>query len=234
MAFRAAALKPRPGQNTNGARAPVSRKNILIAAVAAALVIAAGIGAYFLWGRDGAPRTASTAQEALNSSFPVPSGPPGALPDPVILVMDRTAILTRTKVGQDINRQMQSFTNQARDRLSGQQRSLQNDVEALQKAADMPEAERAKRIQSLQAREQSYAAASAKEEQRLRTTIAAAHAEVAKVMGPIMEQIVQRHGANMVLDRAAVPVVEGAGFDITEEVVKELDAKMPSYQVTLK
>jgi len=212
----------------------VSRQNIIIAAVAAVIVIAAGIGAYFIWGGDSSTPTASTTTETLNPAFPAPSGPPGALPDPSILVLDRTAILTQTKVGQDITRQMQAFTTQARDRLSGTQRSLQNDVDALQKTTDMPEAERNKRIQSLQAREQAYTAASAREEERLRATVTAAHAEVAKAMGPIMEAIVKQHGANMVLDRAAVPVVEGAGFDITAEVVKELDARMPAYAVTLK
>ncbi len=214
----------------------MSRQNIIIAAVAAVILIAAGIGAYFIWGGDSATQTAATESgvATIDGTGGAPSGPPGALPDPIILVMDRTAILTQTKVGQDIARQMQSFTTQARDRLSGTQRSLQNDVNALQKATDMPEAERNKRIQSLQAREQAYGAASAREEERLRATVTAAHAEVAKAMSPVMEAIVKRHGANMVLDRAAVPVVEGAGFDITAEVVKELDTKMPAYAVTLK
>ncbi len=211
----------------------MSRQNIIIAAVAAVVLIIAGIGAYFIWGGN-STQTASAPTETLNPAFPAPSGPPGALPDPIILVLDRTAILTQTKVGQDIARQMQTFTTQARDRLSGTQRSLQNDVNALQKASDMPEAERAKRIQSLQAREQSYTAASGREEERLRATVTAAHAEVAKTMGPVMEAIVKRHGANIVLDRAAVPVIEGTGFDITAEVVKELDTKMPAYAVTLK
>ena len=217
----------------------MSRQNIIIAAVAAVVVIAAGIGAYFLWGRDGGSQTASSTTGSVatidGTGGAAPAGPPGALPDPVIVVMDRTAILTRTKVGQDINRQMQTFTNQARDRLAGSQRSLQNDVDALQKnGTTLSEAERNKRIQSLQAREQSLAAAGAKEEERLRNTITAAHAEVSKAVGPIMAAVVQRHGANMVLDKGAVPVAQGEGFDITEEIVKELDAKMPSYQVTLK
>lgn len=210
----------------------MSRQKIILAAVAAVIVIAAGIGAYFLWGRDGASQTAGTTTESRTPA--APSGPPGALPDPIILVMDRTAILTRTKVGEDINRQMQAFTTQARDRLSGQQRALQNDVTALQNAGEMSEAERAKRIQALQSREQNYNAASDKEEARLRNAVAAAHAEVGKTMGPIMEAIVNRHGANMVLDRAAVPIVDGAGFDITDEVIKELDAKLPAYKVTLQ
>ena len=215
----------------------MSRQNIIIAAVASVVVIALGIGAYFLWGRDGGQTAGSSDSgvATIDGSGGAPSGPPGALPDPIILVMDRSAILTQSKAGQDINRQMQTFTNQARDRLAGTQRSLQNDVDALQRAGEtIPAAERNKRIQALQAREQSYNAASAKEEERLRTAISGAHAEISKVMGPIMAAIVERHGANMVLDKGAVPVIHGEGFDITAEVVKELDAKMPTYQVTLK
>ena len=211
------------------------RRNLLIAIAAAIVVIAGAVGAYFFFSSDSGSQTAS-APEAVNSSFPSaggePSGPPGALPDPVVVVLDRAALLGASTVGQDINRQMQAFTNAARDRLAGERRALENEARALQ-AEGVTEAERAKRLPGLQAREQRFMAASGREENILKATMAAAHAEVGKAMGPIIADITKQRGVNMVLDRAAVMLSPTPDFDITPEVIKALDAKMPTHQVAL-
>jgi Skp family chaperone for outer membrane proteins len=142
--------------------------------------------------------------------------------------------LAASAVGKDILRQMQAFTTQARDRLAAERRWLENEGATLQAAANMPEAERNKRIAAFQARERRFVDASGREENVLKASMGAAHNEVAKTMGPILEQITQAQGINMVLDRSAVPVaVPGPEFDLTPAVLKELDAKMPSYPVKL-
>jgi Skp family chaperone for outer membrane proteins len=211
----------------------VSRKNILIAAAIAAVLITGAIIAYFTMSGDEKSASGSGAETASSSSFPsAGGGAPGALPDPVIAVLDRNAILVATKVGQDITRQMQTYTNQARDRLAGERRALEAEVRALQDG-NVPEAERAKRSAALQAREQRFMEASGREENILKASMAAAHGEVAKVMGPIVEQMTKERGVNMVLDRSAVMVSVSPDFDLTPDVIKALDAKMSSYPVTL-
>lgn len=210
----------------------MSRKNILIAAAVAVVVITGAIIAWFTLGGEKSASTSGT-ETATASSFPsAGGGTPGALPDPVIAVLDRNAILVATKVGQDITRQMQTYTNQARDRLAGERRALEAEARALQDG-NIPEADRAKRAASFQAREQRFMAASGREENILKASMAAAHQEVAKVMGPIVEQMTKERGVNMVLDRSTVMVSVSPDFDLTPDVIKALDAKMSSYPVTL-
>jgi Skp family chaperone for outer membrane proteins len=129
---------------------------------------------------------------------------------------------------------MQVFTNQARDRIQGQRRSLENDVRQFQQQeATMAADARQKRAEALQQREQNLQNSAAREENVLKAAMAAAHNEVAKQMEPIMQQIVARRAVNMVLDKTAVPVATGPQFDITPDVIAALDAKMTSYPVSL-
>ena len=211
----------------------MSRKNILIAAAIAVLVITGAIVAYFTLSGDGSQTASTPGTETASSAFPSAGGEttkPGELPNPVIGVLDRNAILTATKVGQDVMRQMQAYTNSARDRLAGERRSIENEARGL---SSLPEAEQGKRAQALQGREQRFMAASAREENLLKASMATAQNEIGKVMGPIVQDITKQRGINMVLDRAAITLVGTPEFDLTPEVIQQLDAKMPSYQVTL-
>lgn len=211
----------------------MSRKNLILVVIAAVLVlVGAGAAWYFL--RPASEQTASTADTSTASAIVGAPGKPGELPDPLIAILDRVAILQYSKVGQDIMRQMQVFTNQARDRVQGQRRSLENDVQQFQaQEATMTADARQKRAEALQQREANLQTTAAREENTLKTAMAVAHNEVAKQMEPIMQQIVAQRGVNMVLDKAAVPVATGPQFDITPDVIAALDAKMTSYPVSL-
>jgi Skp family chaperone for outer membrane proteins len=206
----------------------VSRKNLILVAIAAVLVlVGAGSAWYFLRPAGESAGTTATATTA-------PTGQPGELPDPVIAILDRAAILQYSKVGQDIMRQMQAFTNQARGRVQGQQRVLQNDVKQYQEQqATMAEDAKQKRLAALQQRETALQNMAAREENTLKAAIAAAHNEVAKEIEPILQQLVNQRGVNMVLDKAAVPVAGGPQFDLTPDVIAGLDAKMTTYKVSL-
>jgi Skp family chaperone for outer membrane proteins len=209
----------------------LSRKNLILVAIAAILVlVGAGAAWYFL--RPASEQATDTA--ATDATSAPATGKPGELPDPSIAILDRVAILQYSKVGQDITRQMQVFTNQARDRIQGQRRSLENDVRQFQQQeATMAADARQKRAEALQQREQTLQNSAAREENALKAAMAAAHNEVARQMEPIMQQIVAQRAVNMVLDKSAVPVATGPQFDITPDVIAALDAKMTSYPVSL-
>ncbi len=172
----------------------MSRKNLILVAIAAVLVlVGAGAAWYFL--RPASEQTASTADTSTASAIVGSPGKPGELPDPLIAILDRVAILQYSKVGQDIMRQMQVFTNQARDRVQGQRRSLENDVQQFQaQEATMTADARQKRAEALQQREANLQTTAAREENTLKTAMAVAHNEVAKQMEPIMQQIVAQRG----------------------------------------
>jgi outer membrane protein len=211
----------------------VSRKNLILVAIAAVLVlVGAGAAWYFL--RPAGDQTANSGATEATASATAPGGKPGELPDPMIAVLDRGAILQYSKVGQDIMRQMQAFTNQARDRIQGQRKSLDNDIAQFQQQeATMAADARQKREAALQQRNQTLQNAAAREENTLKAAMGAAHNEVAKQIEPILQQIVAQRGVNMVLDKSAVPIATGPQFDITTEVIAALDAKMTSYPVSL-
>lgn len=210
----------------------VSQKNIVLAAIAALLVLA-GAGAAWFFLRPAAEHSAlsSTATVALPAA---PAGPVGKLPDPVIAVLDRSAILQYSKVGQDIMRQMQTFTNQARERIVAQRNALERDAKQFNdQRASLPADAQQKRGQQLQQRELELQNAATREETVLKNAIAAAQGEVAKAMEPILQKTVKDRGVNLVLDRAAVPIATGPEFDLTADVIAALDAKMTTYKVSL-
>jgi outer membrane protein len=158
-----------------------------------------------------------------------------APPQPRIVVIDRGAILQFSKVGQDIARQVQAYATQAKNDLSAQGRALQKEGQALQQqvailAPDLKQ----KKIAAFEARQSSLQSAAQKKDEQIRGGFIAARAAVEKVLGPLLQDIVKERGANLVLDKQAVVYANNAAFDITGEAIEKLNAKLPSYHVTLQ
>ena len=157
-----------------------------------------------------------------------------APPAPRIVVIDRAAILKFSKVGQDIARQVQGYANQAKKDLSAQSNALQKEGQELQQqvailAPDLKQ----KKIAAFEARQASLQGAAQKKDDQIRGGLLAARGAVEKVLGPLLEEIVHEHGANMVLDKQAVVYSNTNAFDITPEAISRLDAKMANYKVVL-
>src|SRR5438128_976022 len=77
-------------------------------------------------------------------------------PQPKIVVLDRAAIMSFSKVGQDIAKQMQAYSNQAKNDLAARGKALQNEGRNLQQqVAILAPDLKAKRLAEFQAREQS-------------------------------------------------------------------------------
>jgi Skp family chaperone for outer membrane proteins len=156
-------------------------------------------------------------------------------PRPRIVVIDRAAIMQFSEVGQDISRQVQAYSNQAKKDLTARGTALQEEGQKLQQqvailAPDLKQ----KKIAAFEARQDALQNAAKKKDDQLRGGVMAAQAAVEKVLGPILESIVKERGANMVLDKQAVIYASSPDFDITGEAIKMLNAKMPSYHVTLQ
>jgi Skp family chaperone for outer membrane proteins len=52
-----------------------------------------------------------------------------------------------------------------------------------------------------------------------------------KVLSPILKDVTKEHGVNLVLDKQAVLFATNSTFDITPEVIEQLNAKLPSVQI---
>jgi Skp family chaperone for outer membrane proteins len=125
------------------------------------------------------------------------------------------------------------LADQARRELSAQQQQFSKDVPQFQAAsAGLTAQQRDTRAADLDKRQAALQASAQRREAQLGATTQDAFAAVDKVMAPILQETVKAHHGNMVLDRASLPYAQPS-MDITPEVIAQLDAKMPSYKVTL-
>jgi Skp family chaperone for outer membrane proteins len=207
----------------------IVRKQTLIAAGVAAVIALAAGGYYAVYGlhAPGADtsETPATAPQAGNQ-------PTGPVPAPKILVIDRSAIMRGSKVGQDVSRQMQALANQAKAELGPRGQALQSEGIALKRELPTmaPDAKQ-KRIADYEAKQQAFQAEIQRKDNQLKTAVAQAQSVMEKTLGPILQQIVAQRGANLLLDKQAVTFATDSALDITADAVRQLDAKLPSYQV---
>ena len=154
-------------------------------------------------------------------------------PQPKIVVLDRAAIMTFSKAGQDVAKQMQAYSNQAKNELAARGKALQNEGRNLQQqVAILAPDLKAKKLADFQAREQALQGEVQKKDEQMRTAFAQARQTMEAKLGPILQQLVKERGANLVLDKQAVVFAPSAGgFDITGDAIKRLDQQMPSLKV---
>jgi len=166
--------------------------------------------------------------------LPALAAPPPAIPAPKILVIDRAAILTQSKVGQDVARQARAYSDQAKADLAAQAKSLQAQEQALQQqiAILAPDVKNQK-IKEFQGKEAALQALVTKKEQMIQYGNYLATQQIAAAVGPIVKQLMQERGANMVLDRNSVVSASDNSFDITVVAIDRLNQKLSSLKVNL-
>jgi Skp family chaperone for outer membrane proteins len=209
----------------------LSRKNILIAVAAVAVLALGGLG-YYLFQRSQQGEGGAPQQESSSAAPAAGAASPGGLPAPVFLVLDKQAVVRFSKAGQDIARQMQPFVQKTQESLAGQRAALERQAAQLQANTSLSPAEREKQGAALDAKQQALQAEAQRRQQQLSTAIANANGELSKVMAQIVPAIVKERGANIVLDRAALPQADPA-LDITPDVIKQLDARLTTVKVSL-
>jgi Skp family chaperone for outer membrane proteins len=196
----------------------LSRNTLLIVA-AAVIVVAGGIGAWFLL-KSPAEQTASAP--AAKSDGPTP--------EPRVVILNLAAVMGASQVGQNVGQQIQALAEQAKTELSGEAKQLQTEAASI---AKLPEAERGARAAAFAPKQDAFRQRAQQREAQVRGAFAKAQNEISKVLEPILRQVTTAHGANLVLDRRATAGLADPSLDITEEVVKALNAKLPSYTVSL-
>lgn len=206
----------------------MSRKPILIAVVVAVLALAGGGAWYFFGESDENP---APAKQAENAPVPEQKGP---LPDPVLLVVDKAAILQASKAGQDISRQVQAYAQTVRGQLEPQGRALRSEEETLRnQIASLTPDERNKRIAAFEAKQNQFQQLTAQKENQIKQSVGKAQEVLSQKMGPILKQIMAERHANMIVDKQAVVFGTDSTLDVSMEAVKRLDAVLPSAKVDL-
>jgi Skp family chaperone for outer membrane proteins len=135
-----------------------------------------------------------------------------------------------SQVGQSVGQQIQVMAEQAKSELSGEAKQLQSEAATISK---LPESERAARAAAFAPRQDAFRARAQQREAQVRAAFAKAQTEISKALEPVLRQVTTAHSANLVLDRRATAGLADTSLDVTAEVVAQLNAKMPSYKVTL-
>lgn len=151
-----------------------------------------------------------------------------------LVVIDKVAIMQGSKVGQDVARQVQAIANQAKSDLTAQGRALQVEGRALQQQVAIlaPDA-KAKRLAAFQAKERALQGAAQKKDEQIKAGFFQARQAMEQALGPIMQEVVKEHGANIVVDKQAVVFATANSFDITAEVIERLNQRLPTFKVNL-
>ncbi|HEV7960510.1 MAG TPA: OmpH family outer membrane protein [Rhizomicrobium sp.] len=165
------------------------------------------------------------------------ANPPPPPPPIKILLIDRQAILRFSKAGQDVARQIETYSNQAKAEIGGEQKALQAEAQKIQQDVAILAADaKAKRIAEFDAKQNAVQAGAQKKEQMIQGGFLKAQQTIAQALEPILQNIMQQRGANMILDKNAVVYASPqavAAFDITVPAIDQLNQKLPSVKVDM-
>jgi outer membrane protein len=157
-----------------------------------------------------------------------------AIPAPKILVLDRSAILGISKVGQDISRQIQGMSRQAKADLDARAKALQTQGQALsQQVAVLAPDVKAAKVKEFENKQAALQSDATRKEQALQYSALVAQQQVAKALDPILDDVMRQRGANMILDRSVILKGNVGSLDITQDVINRLNGKMSTLKVNL-
>lgn len=182
-------------------------------------------------------KTLLSALLVVAACVPALAANPPPPPPQKILLIDRQAILRFSKVGQDVARQIETMGNQAKGEIAGQQKALQAEAQQLQQQIAILAADaKAKKVQAFEAKQAGMQAAAQRKEQAIQGGFMTAQQTIAKTLEPILQNLMQQRGANMILDKNALVYASPQAvqaFDITQPAIEQLNQKLPSLKVSL-
>ncbi|MEO8894297.1 MAG: OmpH family outer membrane protein, partial [Rhizomicrobium sp.] len=127
--------------------------------------------------------------------------------------------------------------NQAKGEIAGQQRALQAEAQQLQQQIAILAADaKAKKVQAFEAKQAGMQAAAQRKEQAIQGGFMTAQQTIAKTLEPILQNLMQQRGANMILDKNALVYASPQAvqaFDITQPAIEQLNQKLPNLKVSM-
>lgn len=151
---------------------------------------------------------------------------------PVILIVDRAQLVQNSKAGKTIPDQAQKVRDNVAGELEAEKAKLEKEIQDFQKNASLMSDEvRAQKEQELAVRSQVGLPQRVQiMDQAFTSVVQNAQAKILIESQPILKDILEKRGATILLDRAAV-MYASPETDITQEVLAELDKKMKTVEV---
>jgi outer membrane protein len=154
----------------------------------------------------------------------------------VIAVVDAERVMTqctacvaaRTQLQQQLQ-QVQALARSLGQPLETEAQSVQQALAALN--GNQPDAALQQRIQALQTKQNTANQQLVARQRTLQSTEAHVNQQIATRLGPILNQVMQNRGANVMLDQNAT-LAASPSLDVTNDVLALLNQQLPSLSVT--
>ncbi len=156
-----------------------------------------------------------------------------SVPNSKIIVVDFDRVSRESLVGKDIAAQTQSFRVDLENSARSIQSNLADEEEELKKQRSIISQEAFnERVRAFQQKAQRRQAELQQIDRQSGQAMQQANLEVQRALRPIVREVMETKGANMVIDKALVSH-HVSGLDVTTEVIEKLDKVMPSFDVSL-
>ena len=155
-----------------------------------------------------------------------------------VIVIDRNRIMRDSAGGQDIANKLQSIGTQIQGELESEVAAIDTEGRSLDaRTANMtPEAVQAdtalmSQVQSYARKRQAFQQKQQIRARELQQTEQTAWAEFFTKLGPVVEEVANERGAQLVLERGSV-YFNGPALDATDVVIQKMNAVSPTVTVT--
>ena len=179
----------------------------------------------------GALLLGATALDAAYAAPPPP--PPGGAPVARILMVDLRRVLAASKVGRDLQQQMEGQKQKATNELNGEGGALEREKAQLQQqAAILAPDVKARRIKDFETRAQGFQKKVQQRSLLIQGGFIKAQQQIEAALGPILQGLMRERGATILLDRSGVLLAPNA-IDVTDVVIQRLDMKVSTVKLEL-
>lgn len=148
-----------------------------------------------------------------------------------ILVVDLQAVYQKSKVGQDVERQLLQFQQSLQSEFGPPAAAMQKEDQALQqKLATAAPDVREKATNAFQARQAAFRQKVQARESMLQGGDMQAREQVKEALSPIFQQILRERGADVIVAKGGV-IESVKSADVTALAIQRLDQKLPKLKV---
>lgn len=159
-----------------------------------------------------------------------------AIPAAVVAIVDIDRVTSECNACKTANAALRSQVTALQSRqqalagpLATEQKSIQAAIDALPQGKE-PDAALQARVKAWQTKRDQGAQEIARGEQQLQKNQAYVTQQVRDKLGPIYQQVMQRRGANIMVDVGAT-LATATSVDVTNDVITALNSAMPTLQV---
>ena len=157
-----------------------------------------------------------------------------AIPAAIVAVVDLDRVSTDCNACKTARTSLQSQLQSYQNRETALATPLQTEGKTLQTAVDAlggkePDAALKTRITAFQAKQQQGAQELQRQQQQIQRNQQYVQKQISDKLGPIYTQVMQRRGANIMVEQGATLAMTNA-VDVTADVIAALNAALPTIQ----